>query len=122
MNTRLEKGQQAEREARRVLERSGLSTVQCNYRCRLGEIDLIMVDQNTLVFVEVRWRESRAFGGAAASVTARKQQRIIRAAQHFLTAHPRYSRHNCRFDVLAFDSNAAGSAPANWIKNAFYAE
>lgn len=127
MGTRQEQGGQAEQQACQMLEQAGLTVIARNYRCRMGEIDLVCLDQNTLVFVEVRWRNSSAFGGAAASVTLKKQRRIIAAAKHFLAAHPRYHQHNCRFDVVAFDQIIARQAatPAtasNWIKHAFFAE
>ena len=111
-------GSDAESRAQRFLESHGLRTVDKNYRCRFGEIDLIMVDSNTLVFVEVRLRRHRAFGSAAESVTANKQSKVVLAAQHYLVSH----RHStpCRFDVVSYDGDL-GADPM-WIKNAFYAE
>lgn len=127
MATRQQQGELAEQQACRMLERAGLVVIARNYRCRMGEIDLVFLDQNTVVFVEVRWRNSSAFGGAAASVTLKKQRRIIAAAKHFLATHPRYHQHNCRFDVVAFDQSIAHQAvttatASNWIKHAFFAE
>jgi putative endonuclease len=101
------------------LERQGLTLVQRNYRvaagpnARGGEVDLILRERDgTLVFVEVRARSSAAFGGAAASVTASKQRRLVFAAQHFLR---RYSAlPPCRFDVVAIDGDSV-----QWLRGAF---
>ena len=104
-----------ELKARRWLEGKGLRFVAANVRGRGGEIDLIMKDGQTIVFVEVRYRQSSRFGGAAASVTLAKQQKLLQ------TAHLGLARHNgsfdtvdCRFDVVAFTGNAI-----DWLKNAF---
>ena len=82
---------------------------------RLGELDLIMRDDDHLVFVEVRYRSHAAWGGAAASVDARKQARLIRAAEQFLQQHPALARLACRFDVVALD----GEQPPDWLQGAF---
>ena len=114
-------GQRAEARAERWLQQQGLVAVGRNFRCRQGEIDLIMRSQDTLVFVEVRLRSSDSHGGALASVTPRKQQRLIQAARYYLARHPACQQLPCRFDVL-------GLAPAgddyrfDWVPNAFYAE
>jgi putative endonuclease len=78
------KGLSYENKARRFLNRQGLIFIDRNYHCRMGEIDLIMEDADTIVFIEVRYRKSELFGGAMASVTPKKQQRVIKAAQHYL--------------------------------------
>ncbi|MCW9022255.1 MAG: YraN family protein, partial [Sedimenticola sp.] len=78
------KGNEAEQLAQRYLEQRGLRTLERNYRCKMGEIDIIMKDQDSLVFVEVRYRKQNAFGSAAESVTTTKQKKIIRAAYHYL--------------------------------------
>lgn len=114
MNTR---GTQAEELAAQFLQRHGLKVLQRNYSCRYGEIDLILQDRDTLVFAEVRLRSSGGFGGAASSIDAAKQGRLILAAQHFLTTLSRIPP--CRFDALLFDS--LDSARLEWIKNAFTA-
>ena len=75
-----------------------------NYRSRCGEIDLIMLDQSTTVFIEVKFRASDHFGSAAQSVTLQKQHKIIQTAQLFLAAFPTYAN-DCRFDVLAMTKN-----------------
>ena len=98
MHSETRKGVAAEQAAADYLATQGLSLVARNYRCRGGEIDLIMRDGASLVFVEVRERAGSRFGGAAASITAAKQGRILLAARHYL------SRHNldlpCRFDAV----------------------
>lgn len=108
-------GKDAERNAEIWLETQGLQLIQRNMRCRLGEIDLIMTDGESLIFIEVRHRNSRTFGGAAASVDWRKQRKILRAARFFLAANPTWSKHPCRFDVIAYEGN---DIPL-WYRNAF---
>jgi putative endonuclease len=115
---RKDAGRAAEDAALRYLERRGLTLIVRNYRCSGGEIDLVMLDGATLVLVEVRYRASARFGGAAASITWRKQQRIARAAQHLLLVRPQLRARPARFDVVAIA--ATGDAPqVNWITNAF---
>ena len=113
MNT----GAQAEQWAAQYLRQRGLKPVAENYRGRFGEIDLIMRDGAALVFVEVRLRRNADFGGAAASIDTRKQQRIIRTAQQYLASLARIPP--CRFDAVLMD-NAQG-ANVQWLKNAFEA-
>ncbi len=103
------------------LERAGLKLVERNYRTRFGEIDLIMREGEVLVFVEVRYRRGRGFGSAADSVTARKQARLVRAAHGYLAAHPGDATRACRFDLVAFDGQAARPL-ADWQRGAFDAE
>lgn len=111
-------GQQAEDQALDVLQRRGLRLVARNWRCRGGELDLVMLDGDTVVFVEVRFRSHAAWGGALESVDARKRGRLSAAAQQFLQAHPRWREHSCRFDVVAM-SPGKSAAAFNWIQNAF---
>jgi putative endonuclease len=92
-----------------------LRLVERNYRCRLGELDLVMRDGEVLVFVEVRYRRSRAFGGGAESVGTVKQGRLIAAAQHYLQAR-NAGADPSRFDVVALDG-----AGCDWIRDAFHA-
>jgi putative endonuclease len=106
-------GAQAEQLAAQFLQRQGLTLVQTNYRCRFGEIDLILRDKETLVFAEVRQRSSNDFGGAAASIDARKQQKLTLTAQHYLTSQPRTPP--CRFDAVLLN----GTGNIEWVKNAF---
>jgi putative endonuclease len=102
------------------LERRGLRRVARNYRCRAGEIDLVMRDGDTLVFVEVRYRRRPHFGGAVESVDTRKQRRLIRAAAHYLASHRCGEPPPCRFDVVAVDGEP-GAARVTWIEGAFEA-
>ena len=108
------RGEEAEELAVRYLAAQGLVVVARNFRTRFGEVDVVARDGATLVFVEVRARTWSAFGGAAASVDARKQRRIIAAARHYLArlgAEPA-----CRFDVLTLQGPQAEPA---WIRGAF---
>lgn len=104
-------GEAAEDRALQYLQQQGLSLVERNFRCKGGEIDLVMQERNTLVFVEVRKRADNRYGGAAASVTARKQARLIIAAHIFLQRYRMPPP--CRFDVMAMDGEAM-----NWLRNA----
>jgi len=108
-------GSKAERRASRFLRRQGLTKITHNYRCRMGEIDLIMRDGNSIIFVEVRYRKSSSHGHSQETVTYTKQQKIIRTAMNFLQRHPRYQRMNGRFDVIGMDA----TGKITWIKNAF---
>jgi len=102
------------------LQESGLHLLARNFRYRGGEVDIVALDGECLVFLEVRRRSNPHFAGAAASVDWRKQQRILRAAQVFLQRHPQWSALPCRFDVVAFEprQSAPDSAPL-WIRAAF---
>jgi putative endonuclease len=107
-------GKLAEALSADYLQARGLRLIERNYRCRLGEIDLILADGPTLVFAEVRLRRNRDFGGAAASITAAKRQRILRAARHYLSGRP---ERPCRFDAILLD--ALDPDHIEWIKDAF---
>src|SRR4051812_33478003 len=113
---RKEAGHEAEDAALRYLVARGLKLVLRNYQCRVGEIDLVMLDHSTLVLIEVRYRASHRYGGAAASVTKQKQRRIINAAKYLLVSHSELRRFPVRFDVIAIDS-LGGSV--DWIRDAF---
>lgn len=115
---RIEQGQLAEQLATDYLSGQGLKPVARNYRCRCGEIDLIMQSPDGLIFVEVRFRRSRSFGGAAASVDRRKQQKLLATAQHYLQRNNGCNR-PCRFDVVAVMPGKEGGVTFEWIKNAF---
>lgn len=118
-NKPLTSGEQAEQHAEAYLLQQGLTTLVKNYHCKMGEIDLIMLQGDTLVFVEVRMRTNRHFLSAAESVTPTKQQKIIRAAQHFLQEKNLFDKYICRFDVVAFNTNEPHTA--EWICDAFSA-
>lgn len=107
-------GRRAEDLAERLLVGAGLSIVARNFRCRHGEIDLVAREGDTYVFCEVRYRSGEAFGGAAESVTTRKQARIAAAARYFLMGRPEAP---CRFDVLLMQ--ALDLTRVRWIRNAF---
>ncbi len=104
--------------ALRFLKKRGLTLQQQNYRCPVGEIDLVMMDGKTLVFVEVRYRRSGTFGGGVESVDSRKQFRLAKVASHFLQRHSAFSRTPCRFDVVAI-SGTTDDPGINWIAHAF---
>ena len=89
------------------LKSQGLSPVTRNFRCRHGEIDLVMRDDDVIVIVEVRCRVGRTLASAAATVNASKQHRLAKAAQAFLGAHPEFGLAVLRFDVIAFDRHPA---------------
>ena len=109
-------GRRAEQAAAEFLEKRGLHVIARNYRCRGGEIDLVCRDGKVLVFVEVRHRRSRDFGGAAASITPAKQRRIVLAARHYL-ANERKSNASCRIDCVLIDGGNI-----DWIRNALDAQ
>lgn len=100
------------------LQSHGLKLLTRNYRCKLGEIDLVMLDGATLVLVEVRYRATSDYGGAAASVTWDKQKRLARAAEHLLMKRSELKRYPARFDVVAITTGAA-QPQVDWIKRAF---
>lgn len=106
-------GAKGEQLAECFLERQGLTPVTRNYRCKAGELDLVMQHAGMLVFIEVRLRTHSAFGGALASVDPRKQRRLILAARHYLQRTGWNGP--CRFDVIGLD----GRATPQWIRNAF---
>ncbi len=103
-------GKQAEDRALAYLQRQGLHLIERNYRCRFGEIDLVMRHATLLVFVEVRQRSRASHGDAAASVGPAKQQRLWRTAEHYLLRILRPPA--CRFDLVAIDGNSL-----RWIQD-----
>ena len=111
---RRQRGENAERSAEVHLHAQGLQAVERNYRCRMGEIDLVMKHADTLVFVEVRYRKHAGYGSAVESVTAAKQRKLRLAAQHYIQAHRIGESCPQRFDVV-------GVSPTGieWIENAF---
>jgi putative endonuclease len=117
MNTRQAKGAAAEQLAADHLQRQGLKLIERNFRVRGGEIDLICRDGKTTVFVEVRLRSRSDFGGAAASITATKQARLILAARHWLLRH---GETPCRFDCILLDGLELKNI--EWLRDAFSAD
>lgn len=114
---RQERGSRAEQLARRYLEQHGLHFVEANFRCRQGEIDLIMHDKQTLVFVEVRYRSQSRYGSAAESVDRRKQDKLISAALRYMQDNPALAQQASRFDVIAI-SGEQGKPEIDWHPNA----
>ena len=106
-------GENAEEQAHNFLMQQGLKPVCRNFRCKQGELDLIMTDQQTLVIIEVRFRKTDTYGSAVESITQKKQSRIMAATHVYLSSR----KTDCpiRFDVAAI----SGNGHINWIKNAF---
>ena len=120
------RGDAVEAAALAHLQARGLRLISRNAAARDGEVDLVMLDAHArdghaVVFVEVRYRASSAFGGGLASVDAGKRRRLVRAAQAFLQRHPEHADAPCRFDVVAASGDPA--APAlDWLRDAFRAD
>lgn len=114
-------GAHVEALARDFLQRQGLTPVAANANYRGGELDLVMRDGDTLVFVEVRYRRGSGFGGGAASVDANKRRKLVHAAGLFLAAHREHARAPCRFDVI--DASGDPETPEFlWLRDAFRAD
>jgi putative endonuclease len=120
MNLRKTLGDRAEHSACRYLRRHGLEFITANYRCRRGEIDLVMRDGDSLVFVEVRYRRRADFGHAAETVSSTKRARIVRCARCYLSQHRAWNEAT-RFDVVCIEGSP-DNAQIEWLKNAFGAE
>ncbi len=114
-----ETGAKAEKRAQAYLEQQGLRLIEHNYRCRQGEIDLIMQHGETLAFIEVRYRKNSGFGSPAESVTVPKQRRIIATANHYLQSQKKHRMPPCRFDMLAIMGQ---EQHIDWIQDAFQAD
>lgn len=113
-------GRRGEDLALQYLEARGLRLLERNYRCKGGEIDLVMLDGATLALIEVRSRSSADYGGAAASVGAGKQRRFTLAARHLVLTRPEFRKLAARFDVVAVDrAEGSGEAVVTWVKDAF---
>ena len=108
--TRIETGRKAESLAAAFLQAKGMTIVEKNFRAKVGEIDIVAKDKDEIIFVEVRARASRDFGGAAASVGGAKRRKLIRAARLWLQA--RGWDGACRFDVVALDGGRLEHLPA----------
>lgn len=105
-------GNAAEQAALNFLEGQGLTLLERNFACKLGEIDLIMQNEDCLVFVEVRLRNNPLYGSGAETVTPKKIRKIIKTAEYYLLKHP-LGNFDCRFDVISMDDKI------DWIQNAF---
>jgi putative endonuclease len=115
-------GRTAEALACDWLCRHRLRLLSRNFRSRFGEIDLIMLDDDELVFVEVRCRAGHTLASAAATVGRDKQRRLVRTALVFVASHPRFANHPMRFDVIAYDGMPGSAGPSEWIRDAFDAD
>ena len=112
-------GTTAELKAEKYLTQRGLKLVARNYRSKAGEIDLIMSDQQFLIFVEVRYKRYTDWASPAESVTYQKQRKIIKAAKQYLLTHDPLGRLSCRFDVVAMTGKLQ-SPEIEWLPHAFY--
>ena len=117
--SRQQLGNLAERMAEQIMCNAGLSCLARNYRCRQGELDLVMRDGDTVVFVEVRYRQQSHWGSAAESVNRAKQHRLIHTAQHYLLNTPRLANQPCRFDVIAAEGDPSNQKSYHLIREAF---
>ena len=125
MVDRRARGATVEAAARTYLLRAGLRELARNANYRGGELDLVMLDADrggdVVVFVEVRYRGTQAFGGGAMSIDARKRHKLMRAAQLFLASHRQYAHAPCRFDVV--EASGDPDAPElRWLRDAFRAD
>lgn len=118
LTSHLTRGRRAERHAERHLRRQGLTTVTRNYARTTGEVDLIMLDAEQLVFVEVRYRGPGAWSPPLESVDRAKQRRIARTCELFRRDHPEHRFRSVRFDVVAATRGNL-SLELEWIRNAF---
>lgn len=112
-------GKQKELQACDYLLAQGLKLIMQNYRCKLGEIDLIMLEHEILVFIEVRYRKQNAYGDGSESINSIKQHKIISAAQHYLLCNDFYNKYPCRFDAI-ITINQNHKPKFLWIKDAFW--
>jgi putative endonuclease len=109
----IKRGRKAEDAAFDYLRKRGLTKIERNYRCRFGEIDLIMRDAQTVVFVEVRQRSSNDYGGALNSIDSRKKRKLLTTARHYIAAKGEFPE--CRFDAVLLN----GDNQVEWIRDAF---
>lgn len=123
MTTTREQGEVTENLACQYLEKKGLKLRERNYHCRFGEIDLIMQHNDSLVFVEVRYRRNIHFGSGAESVTASKQSKLIKTASAYLQRHDKLAKYPVRFDVISMtgpiETSNTHNLDIDWIENAF---
>ena len=122
MNRNKRKGLHYENQAKNHLLAQGLTLLQQNYHCRFGEIDLIMLQQEVLCFIEVKYRNSMKYGGAASAISIQKQNRIIKTALFFITQNDKFKHHSMRFDALLMQQQVAcENISIDWIQSAFNA-
>lgn len=121
-NTSNKQGQIAEQLAKQFLQTEGLLFIEQNFHSRWGELDLVMKEQDVLVFIEVKYRKNNLFGGAISAVSTSKQQKIIKTAAIYLQQHGLNEYNTAyRFDVVAIEgnTNTIAKSQINWLKNAF---
>ena len=118
LNSR-QSGAQWEKTAESYLRGQGLKLLQRNFSSRFGEIDLIMEENDTVVFIEVKYRKSSHHGSGAEAVTYHKQNRISRTAGWYLMMNSHRAEQNCRFDVISIDPQKSDQS-ISWIRDAFY--
>jgi putative endonuclease len=109
-------GSAAEERAALLLRQAGYDVLARNFRCRMGELDIIARRARLLIIAEVRLRSSAQFGGAAASITAAKRARIVRAARYLLMRRPSLANLTVRFDTLLLSTS---TGLIEWIEGAF---
>lgn len=123
MVTTREQGEYTESLACQYLENKGFKLIEKNFNCRVGEIDLIMKDNDSLVFVEVRYRRSNNFGSGAESITTSKQSKLIKTASLYLQQHAKLNKYPARFDVVSItgfiETDNIDNISFDWIENAF---
>ena len=123
MKTTREQGEYTENLACQYLENKGFKLIEKNFNCRVGEIDLIMKDKDSLVFVEVRYRRSNNFGSGAESITISKQSKLIKTASLYLQQHAKLNKYPVRFDVVSIsgfiETDNINNIDFDWIENAF---
>jgi putative endonuclease len=116
-------GDAAEQVACTYLQNQGLKLLDQNYHGKFGELDLIMQDSDSIVFIEVRYRKKTSFGSPVESITYQKQQKLIKTALYYLQRHPKWQNAAARFDVVGITSqNDVVKDQIEWIQNAFNAE
>ena len=108
--------------ARDYLADRGLRLLNQNYRCRFGEIDLVMQEGETICFIEVKFRKTLLFGGAQSAIPAHKQRKIIKTAMFFIAQHRHLANQAFRFDAFLIQQQTRASHRVNWIQGAFYGE
>jgi len=123
MVTAREQGEYTENLACKYLENKGFKLIEKNFNCRVGEIDLIMKDNDSLVFVEVRYRRNNSFGSGAESITTSKQSKLIKTASLYLQQHAKLNKYPARFDVVSItgfiETDTINNIDFDWIENAF---
>jgi len=130
MQENLNLGQWAEQQALALLQAQGFALIVTNYHCRYGEIDLIVQNDQELIFVEVKARSATQYAQSCETISFSKQKKIMKSALYFLNTHPQFQQFYCRFDVICFDffqqfaktiqqDFSKFTYDQQWIENAF---